>query len=115
MRNLKSMATEIAGSDLVITAAGRTVFEAAAAGTPVISIAQNVREATHSHLNIESGVIYLGIGSLIADSLIYDTVKMVLGDYVLRQKLSKRLSQLTDHFGARRICALAEVLLEGLN
>ena len=115
VRNLKSMATEIAGSDLVITAAGRTVFEAAAAGTPVISIAQNAREATHSHLNIESGVIYLGIGSLIADSLIYDSVKMVLGNYVLRQELSKRLSQLTDHFGARRICALAEVLLEGLN
>ena len=111
VRNLQNMAVQIANSDLVVTAAGRTVFEAAAAATPVISIAQNVREATHSHLSLASGVIYLGVGGLVADAEIIDAVRMLDQDYKLRLELSERLLMLTDGHGAQRVCDFIDGLM----
>ena len=111
VRNIQNMAVEISRSDLVITAAGRTVFEAAAAATPVLSIAQNVREATHSHLSMASGVIYLGVGGLVTDAEIIDAVKMLDQDYKLRLELSERLLLLTDGKGAQRVCDFIDGLM----
>jgi len=111
VRNIQNMAVEISRSDLVITAAGRTVFEAAAAATPVLSIAQNVREATHSHLSMASGVIYLGVGGLVTDAEIIDAVKMLDQDYKLRLELSERLLSLTDGKGVQRVCDFIDGLM----
>ena len=45
-RNVPNMAAEMMQADLLVTSAGRTVYEAAAVGTPVVVLAQNAREAT---------------------------------------------------------------------
>jgi len=107
-----SMAAEMAAADVVITSAGRTVFEAASTGTPVIVIAQNVREATHSHLDYEFGVIFLGLASLVEDGEIRSTVERLLDSPELRGELSNRLRESIDNRGMERIARRIEDLLE---
>ncbi len=112
-RNVSNMAEEMWRSDLVVTAAGRTVFEAAAVGTPVVAIAQNAREATHSHLRLEDGVVSLGLGVLASDEQIREVIVRLLADVELRRELSDRLRRSIDHLGAQRIAARIEAIMKG--
>ncbi len=109
-----SMAEELMAADLTITSAGRTVYEAAATGTPVVVLAANAREATHAHLSYESGVVFLGIGSLVDDEHIIETTKRLLADAELRQELSARLRASIDGRGVARIGHRIRALLKGI-
>lgn len=114
-RNISNMALEMHRSDIVITAAGRTVFEAAATGTPVISIAQNAREATHSHLDIENGVVFLGVGNEVSDQAIEKAIKSLVEDFALRCELSAKIIDLVDTKGVQRIAHHIETLMKELH
>jgi CMP-N-acetylneuraminic acid synthetase/spore coat polysaccharide biosynthesis predicted glycosyltransferase SpsG len=109
-----SMADEMMAADLAITSAGRTVYEAAAAGTPVVVLAANAREATHAHLGYEAGVVFLGLGSLVDDEQITETVTRLLADPALRAELSARLRGSIDGRGAERIGHRIRALLADL-
>ena len=111
LRGVASMAEELLEADVVITSAGRTVFEAAATGTPVVVVAQNAREATHSHLGYEMGVMFLGIGALVADEDLVRVVTQLLGDLPLRRELSGRLRASIDDFGAERVAEIIRAQL----
>ena len=113
-RHVKSMAAEMMDADLVLCAAGRTVYEAAAVGTPVAVLAQGAREATHSHLSFMSGVVFLGIGPLVDDQHVVGVVQRLLGDHALRLELSERLRSSVDARGAARIGHRIRGLLRGL-
>jgi CMP-N-acetylneuraminic acid synthetase/spore coat polysaccharide biosynthesis predicted glycosyltransferase SpsG len=113
-RSVESMAAEMVAADLVITSAGRTVYEAASCGTPVVAVAQNAREATHVHLGPETGVIFLGIGSLLDDETVVRTTERLLGDAHLREELSERLRSSLDARGAERIGYVIRGLMRGL-
>lgn len=54
-----NMAERMLDAGVVLTSGGRTIFEAAACGRPVIAICQNYRELTHTHLSAP-GVTNLG-------------------------------------------------------
>ena len=99
-------------ADLLITSAGRTVFEAAAVGVPTIVLAQNLREATHTHLGFEHGNVYLGLGKLVSDARIVDTVEILSKDIELRTELSMRGRP--DGKGLDRIVHAIGGLLGGL-
>jgi CMP-N-acetylneuraminic acid synthetase/spore coat polysaccharide biosynthesis predicted glycosyltransferase SpsG len=109
-----SMADELMAADLAITSAGRTVYEAAATGTPLVVLAANAREATHAHLGYEAGVVFLGLGSLVDDEQITATVKRLLADAALRAELSVRLRDSIDGRGAERIGNRIRALLADL-
>jgi spore coat polysaccharide biosynthesis predicted glycosyltransferase SpsG/CMP-N-acetylneuraminic acid synthetase len=113
-RQVANMAQEMAMADVIVTAAGRSVYEAASLGVPVVVIAQNAREATHCHIGYESGVIFLGIGPLVADHDILEVVRRLLGDAALRRELSERLSASIDGRGTERIADGINRLLRGL-
>lgn len=115
MRQVRSMAAEMLAADLVVTAAGRTVYEAAAVGTPVVAIAQGARDATHAHLDFRSGVVFLGIGPLVDDEHILGVVRRLLSDQPLRAELSERLRTSIDGRGASRIADRIRALLQGLD
>jgi CMP-N-acetylneuraminic acid synthetase/spore coat polysaccharide biosynthesis predicted glycosyltransferase SpsG len=100
---VRSMAGEMLAADIIVTSAGRTIYEAAITGTPVVVLAQNAREATHAHLGYETGVIFLGIGPLIEDGHIVGTVERLLADRSLREELSSRLRRSVDTRGTMRI------------
>jgi CMP-N-acetylneuraminic acid synthetase/spore coat polysaccharide biosynthesis predicted glycosyltransferase SpsG len=109
-----SMAEEMMAADLAVTSAGRTVYEAAATGTPVVVLAANAREATHAHLGYASGVVFLGIGSLVDDQHIVQSVQRLLADPALRAELSRRLRASIDGRGAVRIAHRVRALLADL-
>lgn len=113
-RQVRSMAAEMMEADLVLCAAGRTVYEAAAVGTPVAVLAQGAREATHSHLSFMSGVVFLGIGPLVDDQHVVGVVQRLLADHALRLELSERLGRSVDARGAARIGHRIRGLLRGL-
>jgi CMP-N-acetylneuraminic acid synthetase/spore coat polysaccharide biosynthesis predicted glycosyltransferase SpsG len=112
-RTVDSMAAEMLAADLILTSAGRTVYEAAATGTPVAVLAQNAREATHAHLGYDNGVVFLGIGPLVDDDHIVGVVQRLLGDAALRGELSTRLRASIDTLGAARIAHRIRGMLEG--
>jgi CMP-N-acetylneuraminic acid synthetase/spore coat polysaccharide biosynthesis predicted glycosyltransferase SpsG len=114
-RHVRSMAAEMIEADLVLTSAGRTVYEAAATGTPVAVLAQGARDATHAHLSYTSGVVFLGIGPLVDDAHVIGVVERLLADHVLRQELSERLRDSIDDRGALRIGHRIRGLLRGLD
>ena len=109
-----SMAGEMLEADLAVTSAGRSVYEAATTGTPVVVLAANAREASHAHLGYDSGVVFLGIGSLVDDAHIVATIKRLLADAALRRELSDRLRASMDDRGAARIGHRIRALLAGL-
>jgi spore coat polysaccharide biosynthesis predicted glycosyltransferase SpsG len=109
-----AMAAEMRAADLVITSAGRTVFEAAATGTPAIVLAQNTRETTHSHLGLDKGNLYLGLGRLVTDDEIVHAVTSVLEDEVLWSEMSAAAARSVDGLGARRIARIVDGMIGGL-
>jgi spore coat polysaccharide biosynthesis predicted glycosyltransferase SpsG len=115
VHKIRSMATEMAEADLILTSAGRTVYEAAATGTPVVVLAQNAREATHTHIGYDCGVVFLGIGPLVEDHRIVDVVSRLLSDHHLRVELSQRLRRSIDSAGATRIGHQIRALMRGLD
>ena len=108
----RAVAEAMHSADLLITSAGRTVYEAAAVGIPTIVLAQNLRETTHAHLGYEHGNIYLGLGKLVSDKVIVDTIDVLSDNEVLRQELSDRGRP--DGLGLDRIVHAVEGLLGGL-
>jgi len=113
-RHVRSMAAEMMEADVVLTSAGRTVYEAAAVGTPVAVLAQGARDATHAHLTYDSGVVFLGIGPLVDDAHVLAVVERLLADYDLRVELSERLRRSVDPWGAARIGHRIRAMLKGL-
>jgi len=112
---VRSMAAEMIEADLVLTSAGRTVYEAAATGTPVAVLAQGARDATHAHLSYHGGVVFLGIGPLVDDAHVIGVVERLLADHALRSELSERLRDSIDERGAARIGHRIRGLLRGMD
>jgi CMP-N-acetylneuraminic acid synthetase/spore coat polysaccharide biosynthesis predicted glycosyltransferase SpsG len=110
----ESVAAAMTQADLLITSAGRTVYEAAAVGIPTIVVAQNQREATHTHLGPSHGNIYLGLGRLVPDDQIMWTVQIVLADFDLRTEMSLKARASIDGKGTLRTTNLIDSLLKGL-
>jgi CMP-N-acetylneuraminic acid synthetase/spore coat polysaccharide biosynthesis predicted glycosyltransferase SpsG len=113
-RRVPSMAAEMLAADLAITAAGRTVYECAMTGTPVIALAANALEATHAHVGPETGVVYMGLGAFVDGDQLVPVVRRMLADYKLRSDLSIRLRKSIDSLGAQRIAHQIRGLIRGL-
>jgi spore coat polysaccharide biosynthesis predicted glycosyltransferase SpsG len=109
------MAKLMMTADLLITSAGRTVYEAAATGTPVLVLAQNAREATHRHLSYGSGVVFLGIGALTPPESVASVAASLLANVDLRVELSNRLRSGLDDRGVYRIARRLRMMMEELS
>ncbi len=103
-----SMAKEMRKADLVVTGQGRTVMEAAACGTPCISIAANEREARHVRI---PGVTYLGLHTTVAPETIRHAVTETLGSIDLRREMSRTAREALDDRGADRLARAIEELV----
>lgn len=104
------MAPLLADTKLLITSAGRTVYEAAALGTPALVIAQNTRETTHTHLGPQWGNWYLGPHHFVNWKRIKKAGEIPTEAL---QEMSEVAYNRMDHKGLDRVVALIEsVLLE---
>jgi spore coat polysaccharide biosynthesis predicted glycosyltransferase SpsG len=108
------MVEEMMWADLVITSGGRTVYEAAATGTPALVLAQNAKEMEHRHLGWAYGNYLAGYGPVATPRRIREEIEAVLSDLTLREDLAARGRNLIDGKGLRRITRRIEDLIEGL-
>ena len=108
-RSTNSMAYELATSMFVVTSCGRTLYEAAAVGTPAIAIAANPRETTHAHLGPAHGNIYLGLHGEVRYKEYAELYHRMVNDEHFRQQLADECK--VDGKGAQRIARLVEGLM----
>jgi spore coat polysaccharide biosynthesis predicted glycosyltransferase SpsG/CTP:molybdopterin cytidylyltransferase MocA len=106
-----SMAGEMCWADVVVTGQGRTVAEAVACGTPVVSMAVNERESRHARL---PGVLHLGLWAAVSDEALLRTVSRVLDRPGLRSEMVGTASGAVDGLGLDRVVHQVEGLLRGL-
>jgi len=103
-----SMARSMRDVDLIVTGQGRTVLEAAACGTPCISIAANEREARHVRI---PGVTYLGLHTTVAPEALRHAVGQTLASVELRREMAQTARAAFDDRGADRLARAIEGLL----
>ena len=109
IEDTNKMSKHLSEPDIVITSGGRTVFEAAAAGTPCIVICQNERELRHRHITSRDGVINLGLFA--KDQTIQrlvTVIETIKNDAQIRSTMSEKISALVDGMGVFRIIGLIE-------
>lgn len=105
------MAEEMHRADLIITSRGRTQYEAAASGTPTITIAANERETRHHGT---PGQLHLGLHASLTDSQIQEAVHRVVSSRALRDEMATTAKAQVDGRGVERLVWLVEGILRGL-
>ncbi|MGI6596322.1 MAG: glycosyltransferase [bacterium] len=75
--HVKQMSSLMHKADLAITSNGRTVFELASCGVPMISISQNYREASHTFGRLNGGVIDLGLAENVAMAQLAQNIRTI--------------------------------------
>jgi spore coat polysaccharide biosynthesis predicted glycosyltransferase SpsG len=100
------MAYEMSAADLVVTSAGRTLYEAAACRTPAVSLSQNHREARHLHRG--RAAVYMGDGREVSEKGFAISVNYLIRDVAWRQELADEAAKLVDGRGTERVAAIIE-------
>jgi len=106
------MARELYEADVVVCSAGRTVFEAARAGTPAVVVAANPREARHSHLGV--GNVFLGQAAAVTSHQLLHAVRRLLDNRALREVIGREGRGSVDGCGVERVVFEVERLLKGI-
>lgn len=91
LHDVQTISSHMQCADLVFTSAGRTVYEVASLGTPLIVLAQNERELLHSFARLENGVVNLGLGAHCSDQKILNTFQRLIENQDLRKELQHKL------------------------
>lgn len=91
-------------SDLAVTAAGNTLYELAALGTPCAIVCHHEEhQAVAREFEKRKAAINLGIGTRISETVIADAVRTVLSDPAKQAELSKNARRIADGKGTDRI------------
>ena len=102
------MAEVMRDVDLAITSNGRTVYELAAMKIPLISIAQNNREAMHMFAQQSKGVRYLGLGEILKPADIAREINKIMEQPSLRKEMYDNLPANRLRSGIFRVTDLIE-------
>lgn len=97
------MSELMARADLAVTSNGRTIFELASLGVPMIAVSQNSREATHTFGRISGGVLDLGLESGVSEDRLASAISRVWKDHDLRTSMHARLLQFDLKRGVDRV------------
>ena len=101
--NTKVITKYMEKADIAITSGGRTVFELASLGIPMIVINQNERESHHVFAQNELGVINLGLGKTLKYEQFREKVTELLGSSLLRKKMHESLLHLDFKKGIKKV------------
>jgi spore coat polysaccharide biosynthesis predicted glycosyltransferase SpsG len=110
-RSVPDMAERIRDADLVITSAGRTIFEVACLGTPAIVIAQNDRELTHVFASAENGFRHLGLAVDVSGASITRAFLDLVDDRQARMEMRRRMMREDLRGGTARVVRLIEEVI----
>jgi spore coat polysaccharide biosynthesis predicted glycosyltransferase SpsG len=106
--SVKNMSEYMYNADLVITSGGRTMYEVVSLKTPCLVLCQNERELTHIFGHSGNGVINLGMGKYITDSMLSNNLNEVITDFNLRKEMKERMESIDLTNGFKNIFDLAK-------
>jgi len=98
----------MARADLAITSAGRTVFELASLGVPMVVIPQNERECRHAFALESPGVVSLPRAEALEELEFLGAVSELLDGAILRRSLHRSLLAADLRGGIERTLAVIE-------
>jgi len=101
------MAEAISNARIIVSSMGRTVFEAASLGIPIVSIAQHSRESQHIKQYLDF-INYLGEFDNLDIKDIIDKLVKIYNDMETLIDQRKELLNLVDFNGAKRIKNIIE-------
>jgi CMP-N-acetylneuraminic acid synthetase/spore coat polysaccharide biosynthesis predicted glycosyltransferase SpsG len=91
LQSVTNMAALMAQADLAFSAAGRSVVELGFCGTPSIVLAQNSRELLHTCVLPTNGVVNMGLGAEIDETIISDIFSSLIDSSSRRQTMIDNL------------------------
>ena len=106
--NVNNVGDFMLKADIVITSAGRTMYEVCCIGTPCICICQNGREQTHAFGSHNNGFINMGLVDTLSDEDITNQFKIVWQDFELRQNMSNLMKSIDLKHGYENIRSVVE-------
>lgn len=93
---------EMSKAKILVSSMGRTVFEAASLGIPILSVAQNERESKHINQYLEY-INYLGEFEKLSPDVIIENLIKIYNDSITLENQRNMLLNLVDFKGAERI------------
>lgn len=99
-------------ADIAITSAGRTVFELASLGVPMMVYAQNARETTHPFAVESHGTIYMGDIDNADRETFQETANELLTSRLLRGRMSQSLLKENPRGGIHQVLGIVQKHLE---
>ncbi len=109
-----SVAEEISRARVVVTGGGRTVYESLFCNRPVVSVCQNPRELTHTHLDPGFGVFKAGLAGLGGEGQGALATISLMSDERMWGEFRDRTVGVVDGLGVRRCGTLIEDVAGGL-
>lgn len=107
VRHVDSMRSALASAHVAVLAAGNTLSEAAAVGTPAIALSQNPVQADNAAFFArEAGVLDLGRLADDSGAKLASALKQLAGSAERRRTMSEKMMAVVDGLGGRRIAEL---------
>jgi spore coat polysaccharide biosynthesis predicted glycosyltransferase SpsG/CMP-N-acetylneuraminic acid synthetase len=108
VQNTAVISKHMKRADVALTSAGRTVFELAAMAIPMIVIAQNRREESHTFARTTKGAIYLGRAEHLSEAMLTAAIGRMLSSRAHREEMSRALSVSDVRGGIQRVIDIIE-------
>lgn len=113
VRQVENIAEALLEADLAVLAAGNTLAEAAAVGTPAVVFSQNsVQEENAAFFSRTCGVVDMGRRGSATPEMLCSAISDLASDTGRRRTISRALMQAVDTRGAARVAA---IIAAGLN
>lgn len=87
----KVVSRYMADADIAVTSAGRTVFELASLGVPMLVVSQNARERDHIFARESAGTVYLGDAEGLEKTKVQSNLRELISSRLLREKMRSAL------------------------
>lgn len=114
IRHVESMAGALRSADIAVLAAGNTLSEAAAVGTPAIVLSQNSVQAENAKFfSVRSGVIDLGMLAPDSAPRLEDAIVSLSKDTRGRERMSEQMMKTVDGEGGKRIAGILAETVTG--
>jgi CMP-N-acetylneuraminic acid synthetase len=105
-KNISNISEYMLLADIIFSSAGRTVYEIACLGTPAIIISQNKREESHFFASPDNGFINLGLGDVLSNEKILETLKTLISDFSLRKNMNIAMIEKKVRDGKKNVMKL---------
>ncbi len=100
---VRQMSALMREADLALTSNGRTVYELAASGVPMIIVSQNRRETGHTFGRISGGAVDLGLEAGVSAGQLAKEIRRLWESPSLRRQMSECLSNYDLSAGVARV------------